>query len=67
MVGYREVYDHSSLMTAPRSVKAFCSFSASSLFRFALSVCGSDSTNFLACEVDVSQVHRMEGHEDSPR
>jgi hypothetical protein len=40
--------DYEREIVAPRSVKVFCSFSASSLGKFSFSVCGTDSTNFLA-------------------
>lgn len=40
--------DYSNLTTAPIASNVFCSFSASSLERFSLSIFGNDSTNFLA-------------------
>jgi hypothetical protein len=46
MLNQKTPYDNDTV--APSASIVFCSFSASSFGRFSLSVCGTDSTNFLA-------------------
>lgn len=41
-------YAYERVMVAPKSVRVFCSFSASSFGRFSFNVWGTDSTNFFA-------------------